>query len=284
MSILIDHDTRVMVQGITGRDGAFHTRKMLEYGTRIVAGVTPGKAGQEVHGVPVFDTVAQARSATGAAASVVYVPAAHARSAMLEAVDAGIELIVCITEGVPTLDVIEVSGRTGARLIGPNCPGIISPGRCKIGIMPGEIHTPGKVGVASRSGTLMYEIVAALTAAGIGQSTCVGVGGDPVIGTRFVDLLAMFESDADTEQVVLVGEIGGKDELAACEFYASNMSKPVVAFMAGLTAPPGRRMGHAGALIGGQAETAEAKIARFNEVGIAVARLVSEVPGLLRPA
>jgi succinyl-CoA synthetase alpha subunit len=287
MSILIDTNTRVIVQGITGRDGSFHTAKMLEYGTQVVGGVTPGKGGQKVHGVPVFDTVREAVSATGATASVVYVPAPFAKAALLEAAGAPLELVVCITEGIPTLDALE--GATalkaaGIRLIGPNCPGILSPGRSKVGIMPGSIGKPGRVGIISRSGTLTYEIAAALTRAGIGQSTCVGIGGDPVIGTRFADLLPLFEEDPETDSVVLIGEIGGQDEIVAADYWRTHMKKKLVAFISGLTAPPGRRMGHAGALVGSANETAAAKIEKLTAANIPVARLVSHVPALVQAA
>jgi len=285
MSILINARTRVIVQGITGRDGSFHTAQMLEYGTRIVGGVTPGKGGQQVHGVPVFNSVAEAVAATGATASVLYVPAAFAKAALLEAARAPLELVVCITEGIPTLDVMEARNAlrdAGRRFVGPNCPGLISPGQCKIGIMPARIHKPGRVGVISRSGTLTYEIVAALTDAGYGQSTCVGIGGDPIIGTRFADLLPLFEADSDTDAVVMIGEIGGHDELVAAEYWRARMHKKMVAFIAGLTAPPGRRMGHAGALVGAADETAAAKIEKLQSLGIPVARFIHDVPQLLR--
>jgi succinyl-CoA synthetase alpha subunit len=285
MSILINARTRVIVQGITGRDGSFHTAQMLDYGTRIVGGVTPGKGGQQVHGVPVFNSVAEAVAATGATASVLYVPAAFAKAALLEAARAPLELVVCITEGIPTLDVMEARNAlrdAGRRFVGPNCPGLISPGQCKIGIMPARIHKPGRVGVISRSGTLTYEIVAALTDAGYGQSTCVGIGGDPIIGTRFADLLPLFEADSDTDAVVMIGEIGGHDELAAAEYWRARMHKKMVAFIAGLTAPPGRRMGHAGALVGAADETAAAKIEKLQSLGIPVARFIHDVPQLLR--
>ena len=284
MSILIDANTRVIVQGITGRDGSFHARQMMDYGTRIVAGVTPGKGGQEIHGVPVFNTVAEAAQATGADASVVYVPARFVKDALLEVAASPLRLVVCITEGVPVLDALEALEAlraAGKRLIGPNCPGLICPGACKIGIMPGHIHTPGRIGVISRSGTLTYEIVQVLTDAGLGQSTCIGIGGDAVIGSRFVDLLELFEQDPETDAVVLVGEIGGQDEVAAARYYQEKMTKPVVAFMAGLTAPPGRRMGHAGALVGGADDTAAAKIEKLEAAGIPVARLITQVPDLL---
>jgi len=285
VSILVDSATKVLVQGITGRDGSFHTEQMLAYGTQIVAGVTPGKGGQDVHGVPVFNTVREAVEATGATASVIYVPAKFAKGAMLEAAAAGLELVVTITEGVPTLDALEAYEAfqaAGVRAIGPNCPGIITPGQCKIGIMPGNIHKPGKVGVISRSGTLTYEIVQELTDAGLGESTCIGIGGDPVIGSTFTDLLPLFEADTDTEAVVIVGEIGGQDEVAAAEYFKNHMTKKVVGFLAGRTAPPGRRMGHAGAIVGGEDDTAEAKTKKLEAAGIPVARLISDVVGLLK--
>ena len=284
MSILIDENTKVIVQGITGRDGSFHTRQMLDYGTQVVGGVTPGKGGQTVHDLPIFNTVTEAVEATGATVSVMYVPAKFAKEAMLEAAKADLDLLVVITEGVPTLDVLEAYealDARGIRLIGPNCPGLISPGRCKIGIMPGNIHAEGKVGLISRSGTLTYEIVKELTDAGLGESTCVGIGGDPIIGSKFIDLLPLFEEDPQTEAVVIVGEIGGQDEVVAAEYIKANMTKPVVGFMAGLTAPPGRRMGHAGAIVGGEDDTAAAKIAKLEAAGIPVARLISDVVRLL---
>lgn len=287
MSILIDGGTRVIVQGITGRDGAFHTERMLEYGTKVVGGVTPGKGGQDVHGIPVFNSVAEAVKATGADASVIFVPAQFAKSALMEAAGAPLKLVVCITEGIPTLDALEALEAlraNGTRLIGPNCPGLTSPGKCKVGIIPGQVLTPGRIGVISRSGTLTYEIVSSLTAAGIGQSTCIGIGGDPVIGSRFVDLLPLFEADPETDAVVIVGEIGGGDEIAAARYFQTSMKKRVVAFIAGLTAPPGTRMGHAGALVGGEDETALAKIEKLESLGIPVARIPSEVAGLLEGA
>jgi succinyl-CoA synthetase alpha subunit len=285
MSILINAQTRVIVQGVTGRDGSFHTRQMLDYGTKVVGGVTPGKGGQEVHGIPVFNSVAEAVTATQATVSVLYVPAPFAKAALLEAAKAPLELVVCITEGIPTLDVLEARDalrRAGIRLIGPNCPGLISPGQCKVGIMPARIHTPGRVGVISRSGTLTYEIVAALSEAGLGQSTCIGIGGDPVIGTRFADLLPLFEADTQTDSIVLIGEIGGRDEVMAAQYWQTQMHKKMVAFIAGLTAPPGRRMGHAGALVGAADETAASKIERLQSLGIPVARFIRDVPQLLR--
>ena len=286
MAILVDKNTRLLVQGITGREGEFHSRQMIEYGTQIVAGVTPGKSGQRACDgrVPVFDTVAEAVAATGANASVVYVPARFAADAILEAADAGIPLIVCISEGIPTQDMIQVRaylGQKEARLVGPNCPGLLSPGEAKVGIMPGHIATPGPVGVVSRSGTLTYEVVYALTMRTIGQTTCVGIGGDPIIGTTFVDVLEMFENDPLTEQVVLIGEIGGSDEERAARFIEERMTKPVVAFIAGRTAPPGKRMGHAGAIIEGGTGTAAEKIAAFEAVGVPVAEHPEQIPELV---
>ena len=281
MSILVDKDTRLAVQGITGREGAFHTEQMIEYGTNVVAGVTPGKGGEwAVGNTPVFDTVLEAVHATGANASIVYVPARFAPDAIIEAADAGIELIVCITEGIPALDMVQVRAyldTTGARLLGPNCPGLITPGEAKVGIMPGHIHTPGNVGLVSRSGTLTYEVVYALTARGIGQSTAIGIGGDPIIGTKFIDVLEMFENDPATDQVVLIGEIGGTDEQMAAQYIAEHMTKPVTAFIAGQTAPPGRRMGHAGAIISGGEGTAAEKITALRAAGAQVARHPEEI-------
>ena len=284
MSILLGSDTRVIVQGITGRDGSFHARSMREYGTKVVGGVTPGKGGEAMDGIPVFNTVAEAVEATGADCTVIFVPARFAGSALREAADAKIPLIVCITEGIPVLDMIRTThyiAERGCRLIGPNCPGLISPGASKVGIMPGRIHLPGGIGVISRSGTLTYEVVWALTRAGLGQSTCVGVGGDPVIGTDFVQLLALFEADPQTTGVALIGEIGGDDEERAAEYIAGSMKKPVVSFISGRTAPPEKRMGHAGAIISGGKGTAEAKVAALREAGIPVADRPDEVPGLL---
>lgn len=286
MAILIDRDTRVVVQGITGRDGSFHARQMLDYGTNVVAGVTPGKGGGLFDArVPVFHTVAEAVEETGADTSVVYVPAAFAPDALYEAADSGIRLIVCITEGIPQLEMLRVVRyvrERGARLVGPNCPGLLSPGRSKVGIIPAQIVTPGTVGVVSRSGTLTYEIVWQLTRMGIGQSTCIGIGGDPIIGTTFLDCLELFEGDPETEAVVLIGEIGGTDEQEAAEFIRARMSKPAVAFIAGQTAPPGRRMGHAGAIVTGSAGTAAEKIAAFQAAGVPVAARPSDVVALVR--
>jgi succinyl-CoA synthetase alpha subunit len=286
MSVLVDKNTRLLVQGITGREGTFHTREMIEYGTQVVAGVTPGKGGQwAVDGkVPVFDTVKEAVEATDANVSVIYVPARFAPDAMLEAADAGLPLVVCITEGIPTQDMIRVRAyldQKGTRLIGPNCPGLITPGEAKVGIMPGQIHRPGPVGVISRSGTLTYEVVYALTLRRIGQSTCVGIGGDPVNGSNFIDILELFESDPLTEQVVLIGEIGGNDEERAADFIAAKMSKPVTGFIAGRTAPPGKRMGHAGAIIQGGSGLAADKIAALKAVGVQVAEHPEQIPDLV---
>jgi succinyl-CoA synthetase alpha subunit len=274
MSILIDKNTRLLVQGITGREGAFHTGRMIEYGTNVVAGMTPGKGGQVVDGVPVFDSVIQGVRATGANTSVIYVPARFAPDAIYEAADAGISVIVCITEGIPVLDMIEVRAyldEKDVRLIGPNCPGVISPGQSSVGIIPGEIVMPGPVGLVSRSGTLTYEVMYALTERGIGQTTCVGIGGDPVNGTSFIDCLRLFEDDPETEQIVLIGEIGGTDEEQAARYISSHVSKPVTAFVAGRTAPPGKRMGHAGAIIQGGTGTAPEKIEALKTSGVTVA-------------
>lgn len=276
MSIFIDKNTRLIVQGITGRDGSFHARQMLEYGTQVVGGVTPGKGGQAFEGnVPVFNTVADAVAKTGANATVIYVPPMFAADAIMEAADAGLPLIVAITEGVPVLDMTRVYPfvrERGCRLIGPNCPGLITPGEAKVGIIPGRICAPGPVGVVSRSGTLTYEVVYQLTRAGIGQTTCVGIGGDPINGTNFIDCLAAFEKDPATRAVCMMGEIGGTDEQDAAEFVRKHMTKPVVGFIAGQTAPPGRRMGHAGAIISGSSGTAAEKIASFEAAGMGVAK------------
>ncbi|MBI3909763.1 MAG: succinate--CoA ligase subunit alpha [Armatimonadetes bacterium] len=286
MSIYINKDSRVLVQGITGREGQFHTRQMLDYGTRVVAGMTPGKRGQDVSGVPVFDTVRQAVRETGADVSVILVPARFAPDAILEAADAGLRLVVCITEGIPINDMIPVVRfirRTETTLIGPNCPGLITPGECKVGIMPGHITTPGPVGLVSRSGTLTYEVVNALSRAGLGQSTCVGIGGDPVLGTRFSDVLPRFEADPATQAVVMIGEIGGTDEEDAAP-YIRTMTKPVIGFISGRTAPPGKRMGHAGAIVSGGKGTAQAKVEALTAVGVPVPLSVREIPGLVQQA
>lgn len=288
MSILVNSETRVLVQGITGKEGQFHARQCIEYGTKVVAGVTPGKGGQFMDSVPVFDTVRSARQQTGANASMILVPPPFAAEAILEAADAGIELIVCITEGVPVLDMLRVKnylGQTASRLIGPNCPGIITPGECKIGIMPGAIHKPGgPVGVVSRSGTLTYEVVHQLTQVGLGQTTCIGIGGDPVNGTGFIDCLERFNADPATEAVVMVGEIGGNAEEKASAWIKQNMKKPVVGFIAGLTAPPGRRMGHAGAIVSGGQGTAAAKIAAMEESGLYVCQDLGSLGRLCKEA
>jgi succinyl-CoA synthetase alpha subunit len=289
VSILVNGETRLLVQGITGREGEFHSRGMLEFGTKIVAGVTPGKGGQSaVDGrVPVFDTVADAVAQTGADAACIFVPAPFAPDAMLEAADAGLPLVICITEGIPVLDMLrvhEVLRAGGTRLIGPNCPGVTSVGGAKVGIIPGDIHRPGPVGLVSRSGTLTYEVVQAMTDAGVGQTTCVGIGGDPIVGTTFIDVLEMFNADHETEAIVLIGEIGGDDEERAAAYCAREVRKPVAAFVAGRTAPPGRRMGHAGAIISGGAGTAESKREALQAAGIRVADSPSQIPGLLREA
>ncbi|MDQ6737509.1 MAG: succinate--CoA ligase subunit alpha [Gemmatimonadota bacterium] len=286
MSIFIDDSTRLVVQGITGRDGSFHTKQMMEYGTHVVSGVTPGKGGQKFENkVPVFNTVYDAVRETGANTSVIYVPPMGAADAMMEAADAGIEFVVCITEGVPVLDMTYVypfMKEKGVRLLGPNCPGLISPGKAKVGIIPGSICTPGPIGLVSRSGTLTYELVYQMTRAGMGQTTCVGIGGDPINGTNFIDCLAAFERDPDTTAVVMIGEIGGTDEQEAAKFVKEKMTKPVVGFIAGQTAPPGRRMGHAGAIISGSAGTAAEKMQAFEDNGLGVAKRPIDVVGLLK--
>jgi len=287
LSILVDKNTRLVVQGITGREGEFHTRAMLAYGTQVVAGVTPGRRGQKAADgkVPVFNTVKEAVKETGANTSVIYVPAAFAPDAILEAADAGIALIVCITEGIPANDMVtthEVVRQQGARLIGPNCPGLLTPGQAKVGIIPGNIATPGPVGVVSKSGTLTYEAVDALTTLGFGQTTIVGIGGDPIIGTSFIDVLELFQADSETEAIVLIGEIGGTAEQEAAAYIKAHVTKPVVAFIAGQTAPPGKRMGHAGAIISGGEGTAQEKIAAFEAVGVRVARLPTDIADMVK--
>src|SRR5271167_4312604 len=274
MSILVDKNTRVLTQGITGATGQLHTRACKEYGTQMVGGVVPGKGGTDFEGIPIFDTVEQARKATGCNATVIYVPPAFAADAMLEAVAAGIELVICITEGVPVLDMVKVMAYMAggkSRLIGPNCPGIITPGECKIGIMPGYIHKPGDIGVVSRSGTLTYEAVYQLTQLGIGQSSCIGIGGDPIVGTSHTDAVRMFNEDPDTEAIILIGEIGGTGEEDAAAYIKENVKKPVAAFIAGATAPPGRRMGHAGAIVSGGKGTAAGKIEALKDAGVGIA-------------
>jgi succinyl-CoA synthetase alpha subunit len=285
MSIIIDEKTKVVVQGMTGNEGLFHTRQMVEYGTKVVGGVTPGKGGQSVENIPVFNTVAAAVQATGADTSVIFVPPPFSADAIMEAADAGVKNIVCLTEGIPTLEMMQVKiylkGKD-IKLIGPNTPGIISPGKCKIGVMAGYIHKQGTIGVISRSGTLTYEAVDFLTKSGFGQSTCVGIGGDPIIGLNFVDLLGMFEADLQTEAVVMIGEIGGTAEEDAAAFYTKNMKKPIVAFIAGKTAPPGRRMGHAGAIVSGGSGTAAQKIKILAEAGIPVVDYPEMIPEQIR--
>ena len=288
MSIFIDNDTRLVVQGITGRDGSFHTKQMMEYGTRVVAGVTPGKGGQTFEGkVPIFNTVEKAVKEAGANTSVIYVPPAGAAAAIMEAADAGIEFIVCITEGIPVLDMaraLPYVQEKGVRLLGPNCPGLLSAGKSKVGIIPGHITMPGPIGLVSKSGTLTYEVVFKLKAAGLGTTTCVGIGGDPINGTSFIDCIAAFEADPDTRAIVMLGEIGGNAEQEAARYVKENVTKPVVGFIAGQTAPPGRRMGHAGAIISGSAGTAEEKIQAFRDNGIGVAQRPLDVVGLIQEA
>ncbi|MDD3489406.1 MAG: succinate--CoA ligase subunit alpha [Paludibacter sp.] len=285
MSILVNKNTKLVVQGITGRDGSFHTSKMKEYGTNIVAGVSPGKGGQTVHDIPVFNTVEEAVAKTGANTSIIFVPAAMAGDAILEAADAGVELVICISEGVPTLDMVKATNylkKKNVKLIGANCPGLITPGEALVGILPGNIFKKGNVGLMSRSGTLTYEMVNQLTTYGIGQSTCIGIGGDPVAGLYYQELLQMFEDDPETDAIVLIGEIGGDAEERAAQFIKDNVTKPVVAFIAGQTAPPGKRMGHAGAIISSGSGTAAEKIAAFEAVGVPVARRPVEIPELIK--
>lgn len=285
MSVLVDKNTRLVVQGITGKEGTFHTKQMVEYGTTVVGGVTPGKGGSEHEGLPVFNTVADAVRQAGANASVIYVPPPFAADAIMEAADAGLPLVVCITEGIPALDMVKVKeylADKATRLIGPNCPGIISPGKCKIGIMPGHIHREGRIGVVSRSGTLTYEAVGQLTALGLGQSTAIGIGGDPIVGTTHTDALALFQADDETDGIVMIGEIGGAAEEEAAAFAKANVTKPIVAFIAGQTAPPGRRMGHAGAIIAGGKGTAAEKMKALEEAGIRVVKSPADIGTAMR--